>query len=168
MSKGGSKGRLLAGLALVVGGGVLLLPRVVPIDRAPLWLLGCGVLAALYGIFVRSGGWIEAGMVTLGLGAGMALGDVTAAGIAKGEWLPLALGVALLGAWGLVRLTGSSRRWWTLVPAVMLLALAAVRIAGKVPWRVPPPVEEAIRTWWPAGLVVAGVFLVATALRRRG
>ncbi len=168
MTKGAQKSRLLAGLVLLVGGGVLLAPRVIGIDRAPLWLLGFGVLAALYGIFVRSATWIEAGMAALGLGSGMALGDVTAAGIAKGEWLPLALGAALLGAWGLVRLTGSSRRWWPLVPAVILLALAAARIDGHVPWRVPPPIEEAVRTWWPAGLVVAGVFLVVTALRRRG
>jgi len=155
------------GLVLVVGGGVLLLPKVVPIERAPLWLLGCGVLAAVYGIFVRSAGWIEIGMAVLGVGSGMALGDVAAAGIGKGEWLPLALGAGLFGAWGLVRLTGSSRRWWPLVPAVILLALAAARIAGKLAWRVPAPVEEVVRTWWPAGVVLAGVYLVVSALRRR-
>lgn len=168
MRKGAPKSRLLVGLVLLVGGAVLLAPRVIGVDKAPLWLLGCGVLAALYGILVRSAGWIEAGMGVLGLGAGMALGDVTAGGIGKGEWLLLATGTALLAAWGIVRLASSSRRWWTLVPAVPLLALAALRIGGRLPWHLPPPVEQAVRTWWPAGLMVAGVLLVVTALRRRG
>lgn len=159
--------RLFSGLVLVVAGGVLLAPRLMSIDRAPLWLLGFGVLAGLYGVLMRSAGWIEAGMAALGVGAGMALGDVTAAGIAKGTWLPLAAGAALLGAWAMVRLVGIPRRWWLLVPAVLLLALAAARIAGTMAWRIPPAAEEAVRTWWPAGLIVAGVLLVVPALTRR-
>lgn len=159
--------KLFTGLVLVVTGGVLLAPRLVSIERAPLWLLGFGVLAALYGIVVRSSGWIEGGMGALGVGAGMALGDVSAAGISKGEWLPLAFGAALLGAWAAGRLVGGHGRWWLLVPAVLLLALAAARIAGSLSWRIPPAADEALRTWWPAGLVVAGALLVVRALRRR-
>lgn len=166
MAKGG-RGRLFAGLALIVAGGVLLASRFITIDRAPLWLLALGVLAALYGILRRSAGWIEAGMAALGLGAGMALGDVGAGGIAKGVWLPLAAGGALLMAWAMVRLTGFVGRWWTLVPAAVLLVVAAARIAGSLAWRLPPAVEQAVRTWWPGALVVVGVVLVVSTLRRR-
>lgn len=168
MASGAHGKRLFAGLVLVVAGGVLLASRLMGVDQAPLWLLGAGVLLGLYGILTRGAGWIEVGMLGLGLGAGMLLGDVMAAGIPKGVWLPLALGAALLLAWVIVRLLGFQRRWWPLPLAAVLLALAAVRLAGPLAWRLPPAAEQAVRIWWPVALVVAGALLIVTALRRRG
>lgn len=156
-------GRLFAGLLLAVSGAVLLAPRWLDVQQAPLWLLGVGVLGAVFGIVRRSNGWVEGGMIALGLGAGMLLGDVGVAGIPKGAWLPLALGGALLLAWAIVRLGGTRGRWWPLLPAVLLLALAAARIAGSLAWRLPPALEEGVRAWWPAALVLLGIIIIFSA-----
>lgn len=168
MASGTHEKRLFAGLVLVVAGSVLLGSKLMSVDQAPLWLLGFGVLTGLYGITMRGPGWIELGMFGLGLGAGMLLGDVAAAGIPRGVWLPLAPGAALLLAWAVVRVLGFRKRWWPLPLAVVFLVWAVARVAGSLAWRLPPGVEQGVRTWWPVALIAAGVLLVVTALRRRG
>ena len=75
------KSNLAVGVILVVVGGVLLVTRFVPMDTAPAWLLGLGVGLALIAIVSVSYGALVAGMVLLGLGAGMVLGDRGVAGI---------------------------------------------------------------------------------------
>lgn len=158
-------GQMTLGVILLAVGTVLLATRFVPLQSAPLWLLGLGLAFALLAVFQRRYPALVAGMVLLGVGAGMVLGDVELAGVAKGAWTMLALGAAFVLLYAVDRLVGLGSHVWPLVPGVVLLAVGAARSA--IIFRlVPPAVEIAARTWWPLGLVALGVGLVVAALRR--
>jgi hypothetical protein len=158
-------GQVTLGVILLTVGAVLLVTRFVPLQAAPLWLLGLGLAFALLGVFQRRYPALVAGMVLLGVGAGMVLGDVEPAGVAKGAWSMLALGGAFVLLYAVDRLLRLRGQWWPLVPGVILLAIGAARSA--VIFRlVPPAVEIAVRTWWPLLLVAFGLGLVIAALRR--
>jgi hypothetical protein len=58
-----------------------------------------------------------------------------------------------------------NRHWWPLVPGAILLALGGARFLRHIAV-IPPQAMIAVRTWWPAALVVAGVWVLVRALRR--
>jgi len=51
------------------------------------------------------------------------------------------------------------------VPGAILLALGGARFLRHIAV-IPPQAMIAVRTWWPAALVVAGVWVLVRALRR--
>ena len=156
---------LAAGVILVVVGGVLLVTRFALMATAPAWLLGLGVGLALIAIVSSSYRALVGGMVLLGLGAGMVLGDRGVAGLASGAWILLGLGAGFVGVWLLALVLGLNRHWWPLVPGTILLALGGARFLRRVAV-IPPEVMVVVRTWWPAALVVTGVWVLVRALRK--
>lgn len=161
-----SAGQLVVGTGILAVGVVILAARFVLLEQAPAWLLGVGFALALLGVVQRSSMPLALGMVTLGLGAALALADAEAAGIRRGVWLWLAPGLALWGLFLLRLVVGMRRQWWPLCAGAVLLLLAGVRAlrAGAV---VPVAVEQGVRTWWPVVLIVGGVWLVVRASQRR-
>jgi len=158
------KSNLVFGVILVVVGGVLLVTRLVPVETAPAWLLGLGVGLALIAIVNASYGALVAGMVLLGLGSGIVLGDRGAAGIRAGTWLLLGLGAGFIGIYVLALILKLRSHWWPLIPGFILLALGGARYLRHFAL-LPPEVVMAARTWWPAALVLVGSWLLIRALR---
>ncbi len=151
------------GIFLVAVGAVLLLLRLTPLADAPAWLLGLGLALALVGIVQRAYAGVVAGCVMVGLGAGMVLGDYAWGGIGRGNWLLLALGLAFVAIYLVDLLLRLGGRWWPLVPGAVLVGVAVVR--GLRPVHIPPAVEALVRTWWPAALVLVGLWLVVRGAR---
>jgi hypothetical protein len=152
------------GILLAVVGGVLLLTRISEVQRAPAWLLGLGVGLAMIAIVARSYGSLVGGMILLGLGAGMLLGDHGVAGVPAGSWILIGLGVGFIGVYLIGLLLQLSSRWWPLVPGVVLLAVAGARYLRSFAF-LPPELVAAVRVWWPIALVLAGILVVVKALR---
>jgi LiaI-LiaF-like transmembrane region len=158
------RSNLAFGVMLLVVGGVLLVTRFLPIETAPAWLLGLGVGLALIAIVNASYGALVAGMVLLGLGAGMMLGDRGVADIPSWTWTVLGLGAGFIGIYVLALILKLRNHWWPLVPGLVLIAVGGVRYVRHFTL-LPPDVVMALRTWWPAALVVVGVWVVIRALR---
>lgn len=156
--------QLSLGVVLAAVGAVLLATRFAPIETAPAWLLGLGLAFSLLAVFQRSFGWLLAGMVLLGLGAGMVLGDRVALGLPMRAWRLVALGAAFVLVWALAAILQLKAHWWPLAAGVVLLGLGAAPFLRHL-FFVPPRVEIAIRTWWPAALVLAGAAFIVKALR---
>ncbi|MBZ5589577.1 MAG: DUF5668 domain-containing protein [Acidobacteriia bacterium] len=158
------KSNLGFGVMLVVVGGVLLVTRFALVGTAPAWLLGLGVGLALIAIVGSSYGALVGGMILLGLGSGMLLGDRGVGGLPNGSWILLGLGAGFVGIWVLALILKLRRHWWPLVPGVVLLAVGGARFYRHFAL-IPPEVMVAVRTWWPALLVVAGAWILIRALR---
>jgi len=109
-------------------------------------------------------GALVAGMVLLGLGSGIVLGDRGAAGIRAGTWLLLGLGAGFIGIYVLALILKLRSHWWPLIPGFILLALGGARYLRHFAL-LPPEVVMAARTWWPAALVLVGSWLLIRALR---
>ncbi len=155
---------LAFGIMLVVVGGVLLLTRFALVETAPAWLLGVGVGLALIAIASASYGALVGGMVLLGLGSGMLLGDRGVWQIPSATWTVLGLGAGFIAIWLLALLLKLRSHWWPLVPGFALLAIGGARFYRHFAL-IPPPVMIAVRTWWPALLLVAGVWILVRAWR---
>jgi len=162
---GRKTGGLAFGVILIAVGAILMATRLAPVQTAPAWLLGLGLALSLIGILQRRVAALVGGMVLLGVGAGMVLGDLQALGLGIRAWRLVALGLAFFGIYLLGALVGLPRRWWPLVPGVVLVGLGLAPSFRDLLF-IPPEVEIAVRTWWPAVLVVAGGWLVVKALRR--
>jgi hypothetical protein len=156
---------LVLGIGLLVVGGVLLATRLGTVETAPAWLLGVGAGLALIGILRRSYPALVGGMVLLGIGAGMLLGDRGVANLRAGTWLLLGLGGGFIGVYVLALVLQLRQHWWPLIPGAVLLAVAGARVARDFAL-LPPNVEIAVRTYWPAALIIVGIFVVVRALRR--
>lgn len=164
MARAASK-QITVGVVLIAVGGVLLATRLAPVQSAPAWLLGLGLAFSLIGIIQRAYGPLVAGMILLGLGAGIVLGDRDALGLSIRAWRLVALGAGFALIVPIATLLQLKRRLWPLVVGGILV------VAGLAPFLrrflfVPPWAEEAMRTWWPALLVVFGLVVIARALRK--
>jgi hypothetical protein len=155
---------LFLGLVLLAVGGVLLATRFFPLDWTPALVLGLGLAFAIMAILQRSQGALVVGMLLLGLGAGMALGRSGVLGIPASNWVLLSLAASCFAVFLLGVLLRTSRHWWPLVPGLVLLVAGGAQYASRLAF-FPPAVEAAVRTWWPAALVLAGAFLLFKALR---
>jgi hypothetical protein len=156
---------LTAGVVLIAVGAALLATRLAELDAAPLWLLGVGLALALLGIFKRSFGLLLGGLIPLGLGAGMVLGERDVAGQPLNTWLLLATGSAFVASYLLARLLQLRVHWWPLVAGGALLLLAGLRIARRFVL-LPPELVIVVREWWPVALVAGGLFLVIRSMKR--
>ena len=153
------------GALLLVVGGILLATRFVAIEAAPAWMLGIGCALTAIAIVRRHYGSLVGGMVLLGLGAGMVLGDRGVAGGRMGSWLLAGLAAGFLGLYLLALLLKISRHPWPLVVGIVLLAVVGARHLREFTL-LPPAVVMAVRTWWPVALVVVGLVLLIRGLRK--
>jgi hypothetical protein len=153
------------GVLLLVVGGILLATRFVAIEAAPAWMLGIGCALTAIAIVRRHHGALIGGMVLLGLGAGMVLGDRGVAGWRMGSWLLAGLAAAFIGFYLLALLLKVGRHPWPLVVGVALLAVVGARYLRDFTL-LPPGVVMAVRAWWPGALVVVGLTLLIRGLRK--
>ena len=156
---------MTAGVLLIAVGGVLLATRFIPVQTAPAWLLGLGLAFALIGIVQRAYGPLVAGMILLGLGAGMVLGDRDAFGLTIRAWRLIALGAGFALIAPIAALLQLKRHLWPLVVGLVLMAVGLAPFLRQL-FFVPPWAEAAVRTWWPALLVGFGLVVVVRALRK--
>lgn len=159
-----SSGQVMGGVVLVAVGAILLATRFVSLHGAPLWLLGLGVAFAFVAIIQKTRAPLVAGMILLGLGAGMVLGDRAVGGLHRSSWILIGLGLGFAAIYLLGLILQTKPHWWPLVPAAILLAVALAPIARTFTL-IPPGFEEFVLTWWPAALVIAGGIVVYRALR---
>jgi hypothetical protein len=153
---------LTFGVLLVAVGAVLLATRYVRIGSAPLWLLGLGIAFSLIAILGRSYASLVAGMILLGVGAGMVLESRGVGGMPRSSWIPLCLAVGFLGIWLLGLVLQLQKHWWPLIPAVALAIYGGAGLIGRLPVKLAAMVLD----WWPLALVLVGAVLVFRALRR--
>ena len=160
-----SKPQIAIGIAVLALGVVLLATRFVPISSAPGWLLGLGLGLALLGLVQRSATWLVVGLPVLGLGAGLVFGDIPVGGLPKNSWTLLGLGAGFLAVVPLARMVGVRGHWWAAAAGAVLAGAGVLRAVRDVEL-ISPRVEIALRTWWPAALVLLGAWLVLRAARR--
>jgi hypothetical protein len=161
----GKRPQVALGIAVLALGVVLLATRLASIASAPAWLLGVGLGMALLGLVQRSAAWLVAGLPVLGLGAGLVLGDLAIGGLPKNAWTLLGLGAGFLAVIPLARMLGLRVHWWPGAAGVVLVGAATLRAVRGFEL-VSPRVEIAVRTWWPAALVLVGAWLVVRAARK--
>jgi hypothetical protein len=161
----GKRPQVALGVAVLALGVVLLATRLASIASAPAWLLGLGLGVTLLGLVQRSAAWLIAGLPVLGLGAGLVLGDLTLGSLPKNAWTLLGLGAGFLAVIPLARLLGLRVHWWPGAVGVVVLGAGALRAVRDFEL-IGPRLEIAVRTWWPAALVLVGVWLVLRAARR--
>jgi hypothetical protein len=154
------------GIVLVGLGLFFLLRRELHLSGpGPILLVIGAILFTLSALRGFQGPVVPAG-VLLGLGAGFLLRDPLE------PWLPgwatilLGIGGGLLLAAGIDRRAGGERRGSTLVPGIVLVAIAAVA-ALAANFRFPEYAFHAIWRFWPWALVAAGAILVVQGIRRR-
>lgn len=155
---------LFLGLALMAVGGVFLASRFVRLDLKPALLLGIGLAFAVLAALQRSTGALVTGLLLLGAGAGIALGRHATLGVPPTNWLLLCLGLAFFAIYLFGLLLRTSRHWWPLLPGTALLLLGGAQYATRIDL-IPPQVQAAVRTWWPAGLVLLGAVILIRAMR---
>jgi hypothetical protein len=157
--------QITLGVVLLAVGGVLLLSRFVAVAAAPLWMLGLGLVLAVVAIVRRLYASLVGGMVLLGTGAGLVLGDHAVAGWRLSVWVLAGLAAGCFGIYVIALLLKMNRHPWPLVAAGVLLAVVAARFVREFNV-LPPSVVIAVRTWWPAALVAVGALLLFRGARR--
>jgi hypothetical protein len=164
MARSGSP-QVTLGIALLVVGGILLATRFVAVETAPAWFLGIGCGLALLGIVRRAYAPLLLGLILTGLGSGMLLGDAGVAGVQAGTWLLFGLGAGLALVYPIALLVRVRTHWWPFALGLFLAAIGGVRVVEHFRF-LPPDIEIAARTWWPAVLVLAGAWFLIKGLRR--
>jgi hypothetical protein len=159
-----SSSQITLGILLLAVGGILLATRFVALDTAPVWMLGLGFALALIAIVRRHYPALVGGMVLLGLGAGMVLGDRAVNGWRMSTWILGALAVGFVLVYLIAMLLKLKSNPWPLVVAGVLLAIVAARFVREFTL-LPPAVVIAVRTWWPVALVVVGFLMLLRGLR---
>jgi hypothetical protein len=157
--------QITLGIVLLAVGGIMLVTRFVALEAAPTWMLGLGLALALIAILRRHYGSLVGGMVLLGLGAGMVLGDRAVAGWRMNTWILCGLAAGFVGVYLIALLLKLKSNPWPLIVAAVLLAIVGARHLREFTL-LPPSVVMAMRTWWPAALVIAGLLLVFRGFRK--
>lgn len=152
---------LIFGALLVAVGGVLMATRYFSFRHSVLWTLGLGLAFAVIAIVGRSYAALVAGMVLLGVGAGLLLEGRGQFGLPADGWRPVCLGLAFIGIYVLSLLLKLKSHWWPLVPGVVLITYGGVGWLGRLPLHL----TEFVMTWWPVALILIGAALIIKAAR---
>ena len=154
------------GVALLAVGLYLILGRQLSFrGPGPILLLIGTILLVVAALRQWRGPTVAAG-VLLGLGTAFLVRDPLERWLPGWATLLLGIGAGLLFAAALDRAAGRPPRPGTLVPGMVLVAIALVA-AISVNLRVPEAFAEALWRLWPWVIVAAGVVLVIRALAVR-
>lgn len=145
-------------------GLVLLIAQQTDLGAWALLFLGIGFLGMFF--WGRHYGWLVPGGILTGLGTGIvmasALQNVPDNYEAALFLVPFGLGFILI--WVLDRLFTRVSNWWPLIPGgIMVLVGVAVGIGG-----VALDVLGFVGKWWPAILILIGVWILFTMRRESG
>jgi hypothetical protein len=160
-----NSGNYVFGSILIAVGSALLVRRYLPFGLEQALLLALGTAFCILGIVRRGYGSLIAGMMLLGVSAGLILGERHALGLDKVHWLMLCLGAGFVAIYLLGLILGLGKRWWPLVPAVLLLGIGG----GDRVWRLqflPESIVHVVEAWWPVVLVIFGVGLLVRAFKK--
>jgi hypothetical protein len=145
----------IAGGIVVVGIGVFLLfAQMVP--DAGLWIpfiIGLVFLAAF--VARREYGFLVAGSIIAGVGAGVVLAQRAPSDFAGAAML-LSMAAGFLAIWAistLLRLPDA--HWWPFIPGGILAFIGLVQLS-----------DAGVLRWWPIILVAIGAFVIANSVRR--
>jgi len=165
MTAGDRRGLNLGVLLLALGLFFLLRRELHLSGPGPILLLIGTVLFAITALSGFRGPVVPAG-VLLGLGAGFVLRGPLERWLPPGATLLLFLGCGLLLCAAIGRSAGRERRPSTLLPGIVLVAIAAVAAVSENV-RLPETLFDLAWRLWPWALVAAGVLLVVQGMRRR-
>jgi hypothetical protein len=157
---------LTLGVVLLLVGAFFLLQRSVRFSGPGPTCLLLGVIFLAISAMRSFRGPLLPGGVLAGLGIGFLLEEPLEPWLPHWATLLAGLGAGFLLVAGLDRAAGRDRRRHALAPALILLGVAAgAAIARAVNLM---PFLESLAYLWPWLLVAVGVWLVVTAMRRRG
>ncbi|HEY8762209.1 MAG TPA: hypothetical protein VIP52_15010 [Candidatus Dormibacteraeota bacterium] len=148
---------LLPGVLLIVVGLVMLLATTTGVGgRLIPGAIGVCFLAAY--AYQRRYGFLVAGSILIGLGAGVAL-DSSLGG--HGAAVVTGLGLGFMAIFAIDSLRGTHQsHWWPLIPGSVLLLVGlemATQDETALTW---------LANWWPLALIVAGVLAIVRAASR--
>jgi hypothetical protein len=158
--------RSLLGVGLIAAGALLLLSRmhVLHFDWHVLFWTALTMLG-LYRLvtgFLQKGRGVFFGTVVTAVGAYELLKACDAAYIPPYLVMP---GLLILAGVGLLlAFAAAPRRWHLLVPSVILIGIGTVALLAEEGYFSRWEVVDALRTWWPVGLILFGA---AVLLNRR-
>lgn len=156
----------LAGGALLIGGGALLLAgQLFTIGAWPLPILGMAFTAA--GLYTRGAGWFIPGGVLNGIGLGALISDSgLISGSSEGGAFLLAFALGWLSIYALTRRFTAQPQTWALFPAGIMALIGGPLLLGEGGEALLEMIFGAMAYVWPVALIAAGiVFLLRT---RRG
>ncbi len=146
--------RMTVGAILIVLGlGFFYLQRFEGLGGAAILLFVGTVFLAAY-LFRRAYGFLVPAGVLLGLGTGEIFEDYW---LSEGEPVVLGLGLGFFAIYLIALLYEGASHWWPLIPGSVLVLTATPVTRGLIRY---------LFDNWPLLLVVIGVFLLLTALRR--
>jgi hypothetical protein len=149
------KGRIAAGLTLIVLGGVLyLLERSVGIDSAAVLLIIGGAFLAYY-FYKREYGFLVPACIMLGLGTGTVVSHTR---YDYGQPTLWGLGLGFIAIFVIAWLYQRESHWWPLIPGGILVLLGLPRTKGII---------DFLFDNWPLILVAVGILILIGAFRPR-
>ncbi len=140
-------------ILIVLGLGFFYLQRYEGLGGAAILLFVGTIFLAAY-LFRRAFGFLVPAGILLGLGAGEIFEDHW---FQEGEPVLLGLGLGFLGIYVVSRLYEGAAHWWPLIPGGILVLTSVPGTRGLIRY---------LFDNWPLLLVVIGVLLLLSALRR--
>ena len=158
------------GIGLVIIGAAMLLDRldVIRFGWQPIfWTLiaAFGIAKAVDGFGRKKSGRVFWGTVLFLFGAYNLLRDLDVVELRSYWMLPAML--VIMGLSFLMMYISSLKEWHLLIPAILLLGIGAVMIMTEYGYFYRYDVFEAVRMYWPVGLILFGGAMVAGELYRR-
>ena len=149
---------LLIGAILIAVGVVAFAGNWFEVSDGFIAVAVAAVLLVAYAI-TRGYVFLAIGLIALGSGIGTAVQDYGYD--EKGALVAILSGAGFLAVYLVDVLTGTTHRWWPIVPGAILVVLGGVSLADGT------PAEQWIERLWPIALVIAGVVIVLAARRPR-
>lgn len=159
------RGRVIAGVALILIGALVLFAQVTQsADLALLIPAALGVIFLTWGLITRTFGLVIPGSILLGVGLGTYLitGPYsTMEGEAQGGLFMVAFAAGWMLMCLLSPLTTSGFQWWPLIPGAIIGAVGLALASGGFGMQI----LQVIGYGWPLILVGIGIYLL---VKRRG
>jgi len=152
------QGGWLLGLILIAIGAVMLIGNFSTLGSEAV-VLAIGVVFLVAFALRRLYGFLVPGGILTGLGAGI-LAQQAAGG--NGGPVVLGLGLGFLSIYAIdLATTRATLRWWPLIPGTILGVVGVSLLAQSY------ALAEQVSRYWPALLVLAGVWLLLTRTRKQ-
>lgn len=150
----------LPGIALIGIGLVLLVIELLQ-PRDADWIVLGSISILLFAFYAgtRQDGFLVPAAILGGLAVGVGLEDL-GYGMSGGA-VVLGLGGGFLAIYVIDTLFGAHPHWWPLIPGGILTVVGGSQAIGGT------AAADAVARWWPAVLIVVGVFVLVAGQRQR-